>query len=494
MVKTYALRRRALVGGMVGGLAGAAALPGWTRAAGQPKGVPAAGFDVELDDASRMNRRRVDHHRVLRGGADDPTLLAALRGELARAHASGRPVVLGAARHSMGAQALPQGGAALTFDDATCLADAAQQRYRAHAGARWHQVIARLDPLGFSPAVMQSNSDFGVAATLCVNAHGWPAPFGPFAETVSAIRLMLADGSVLRCSRDENAELFSLVAGGYGMVGIVLEVEAEMVRNSLLEPTPELMPSARLGLRMAQLLEADRDVRMAYGRLSVAREAFFDEALLVTYRPVPAPDGRVPPAGAGGGLSGAVSRELFRSQYGSEKMKAARWQLERKHNPGRATRNTLMNEPVANLTGRDQQLTDILHEYFVPPERFGEFVSACRDIILAARQELLNVTLRWLAPDRTSVLAYAPAARVAAVMLFSYPATPAADEAMQRMTEALVDRVLAIGGSFYLPYRLHARRDQVERAYPRAAYFAERKQHYDPQGVFRHALWDRYFA
>jgi FAD/FMN-containing dehydrogenase len=79
-------------------------------------------------------------------------------------------------------------------------------------------------------------------------------------------------------------------------------------------------------------------------------------------------------------------------------------------------------------------------------------------------------------------------------MLFSYPATPVADGAMQRMTEALVERVLTIGGSFYLPYRLHARRDQVERAYPRAAYFAQRKQHYDPQGVFRHALWDRYFA
>jgi FAD/FMN-containing dehydrogenase len=175
-------------------------------------------------------------------------------------------------------------------------------------------------------------------------------------------------------------------------------------------------------------------------------------------------------------------------------MKQARWQLERKHNPGRATRNTLMNEPVANLSGRDRTLTDILHEYFVPPERLAEFVTACRDIIPASRQELLNVTLRWLQPDRTSVLAYAPEARVAAVMLFSYPATAAADRAMQRMTEALVDRVLSLGGSFYLPYRLHARRDQVERAYPRAAHFAERKRHYDPHGLFRHALWDRYFA
>ena len=48
------------------------------------------------------------------------------------------------------------------------------------AGARWQQVIARARPRGFSPAVMQSNNDFGVAATFSVNAHGWPVPYGPF--------------------------------------------------------------------------------------------------------------------------------------------------------------------------------------------------------------------------------------------------------------------------------------------------------------------------
>jgi FAD/FMN-containing dehydrogenase len=43
--------------------------------------------------------------------------------------------------------------------------------FRVAAGARWRQVIAALDLAGFSPAVMQSNHDFGVAATLSVNAH-----------------------------------------------------------------------------------------------------------------------------------------------------------------------------------------------------------------------------------------------------------------------------------------------------------------------------------
>ena len=65
---------------------------------------------------------------------------------------------------------------------------------------------------------------------------------------------------------------------------------------------------------------------------------------------------------------------------------------------------------------------------------------------------------------------------------------------MLEMTERLIDRVVDLGGAFYLPYRLHARRDQVEKAYPDVARFVERKRFYDPKLLFRNAMWDIYFA
>jgi hypothetical protein len=65
---------------------------------------------------------------------------------------------------------------------------------------------------------------------------------------------------------------------------------------------------------------------------------------------------------------------------------------------------------------------------------------------------------------------------------------------MIRLTEAMIDGIAGLGGAFYLPYRLHARRDQVLRIYPRAAEFAERKRHHDPGLIFRNALWSAYFA
>ena len=44
-----------------------------------------------------------------------------------------------------------------------------------------------------------------------------------------------------------------------------------------------------------------------------------------------------------------------------------------------------------------------------------EFLAACRDIIPNSNQEFLNVTLRYVAADPVSLLAFAPQRRIAAV-------------------------------------------------------------------------------
>lgn len=449
-----------------------------------------------LNDASRLNPTPVFSHFVATSGSE-ADVIARLRRELKDAAAAKRSVCVGAARHSMGGQSLPRNGQAITLDLDIVEPDTANRTYRVHAGTRWHQVIAQLAKIGFSPAVMQSNSDFGVASTFSVNAHGWPVPYGPFGATVRAIRLMLADGSIITCSRNENAELFGLAMGGYGLFGIILDLEAEMVENLSLRPAYEIMPATSFAEKF-RAATRDPAIKMMYGRLNVARETFFDEALLVTYRSEVVPASALPPVSRGGGFMTGLSRELYRAQTGSETMKKVRWFAETVANPalssGVATRSNLMNEPVANLEGRDRSRTDILHEYFVAPERFNEFLEGCRSIIPKAASEFLNVTLRYVARDETSVLAYAKTDRIAAVMSFSQAMTPEGEVDMLTTTEALIDMVGGIGGSFYLPYRLHARADQIASIYPRVGDFIARKTHYDPSLVFRNLMWDTYFA
>jgi FAD/FMN-containing dehydrogenase len=192
-----------------------------------------------------------------------------------------------------------------------------------------------------------------------------------------------------------------------------------------------------------------------------------------------------------------VINDLYRAQIGYEVMKSVRWQMETRLNPAISsaayTRNTLMNEPVSNLINNDRHRTDILHEYFVPPERFEDFLHVCRDIIPRAKSEFINVTLRYVAADPVSRLAYAPSARIAAVMSFSQEISTDGEVDMMVTTERLIDAILSIGGTFYLPYRLHARRDQVERGYRNTTAFVAKKREYDPRLLFRNAMWATYF-
>lgn len=484
-------RRAALVlGGAALGVAGArVAGPSLPSADGVALTVPGAGEGV-MNDASLLSETPIFRHVIRR---EDPgaALLAALRAEMDEARAAGRAVNVGAARHSMGGQAIPRDGHAVTFDNAWLEGDAAAGTYRVHAGARWHQVIAALEPLGLSPKVMQSNADFGVAATFSVNAHGWPTAHGPMGSTVRSLRMLLADGSEVTASPSENADLFAAAMGGYGLIGIITALEVEAVANALMEPVFQTMPAEAFATAFAK---AVREVPMAYGRLNVDRAGFFGQAMMATWAPVP---GEVPPV-AGSGWMSKVSRHIFRAQVGNEWVKRRRWGIETGIGAwatGAASRSSLMGEPVVTLDDRDPARTDILHEYFVAPDRFGDFLDACRRVIPQSYQELLNVTLRWVEQDPLSVLSYAPEGpRIAAVMLFSQEMSARAEADMARMTQALIEAVGAIGGAYYLPYRRHATLAQFTTIYPRAAEFAALKRRVDPGLLFRNALWDTYLT
>jgi FAD/FMN-containing dehydrogenase len=484
-MKATMLSRRAVLGSALASAA-SAVLPSPTS----------ADTRLVMNDASRLNPTPVMKH-IVRTAEPDEELITAIRAELKEAAAAKRAVAVGAARHSMGGQSLPRDGTAITLRSGRIEPDTAAGTYRVNAGARWADVIKSLDPIGFSPTVMQSNNDFGVASTFCVNAHGWPIPHGPFGSTVKSLRMILADGSLVTCSPKENADLFAHAMGGYGLFGIILDLDVEMTPNLMLVPTSERMPAEQFGRRFIATAVRDPTVKMAYGRLSLTRKRFFEEALLTVYRPDPSSPAKLPAARHDTALTRLLN-DIYRAQIGHETAKALRWQMETRLNPaissGSVTRNTLMNEPVSNLANNDPKRTDILHEYFVAPDRFEDFLHVCRDIIPKAKAEFINVTLRYVDADRTSRLCYAPDPRISAVMSFSQEMTVDGEVDMMVMTERLIDGILSIGGAFYLPYRLHARRDQVERAYPASTAFVARKREYDPGLLFRNTMWTTYFC
>ena len=460
-----------------------------------PTTVEGGNGDLLLNDASELSPTAVARHVVLRDKPDD-ALITKLRRELDEARSARRAVVAHTARHSMGGQSLAADGVALTLDQDWIEIDRQAGLYRVAGGMRWSAVIKALDGAGLSPKVMQSNNDFGVASTFSVNAHGWPVTFSGGGTTARSMKMLLASGEHVTCSRTQNPRLFAAAMGGYGLIGLITELEMEARPNRNLDPTFEVMPGRDFGVAFERALRDDSTIDMAYGRMNVAIDGFFDQALMITYRA--AADQSATPPARGSGFVSRRSRDLFRQQVGSDRWKQFRWRLEtdvnRLVNAGTTTRNSLLNEPVVTLDDRDPNRTDILHEYFVAPRRFADFVSLCREVIPSSFQELLNITLRFVDTDKDSILAYATEPRIAAVMLFSQEKSRRAEADMARMTAALIEGVLAIGGTYYLPYRPHASVEQLEKGYPRVAEFLEVKRQADPALTFRNGLWANYLS
>lgn len=485
-------------------------LPDGFRVAGhmaleRRRGLPMPGAGET--DVSRLHDE-FKPGRVLKLPSDPAKAETELRAFLAEARALKTHVTIAGARHSMGGQTLGEKGC-YTVDmlDLNQVGEVFHQPgiqgkhwVTVGAGARWKDIIPKLRQAGFAPKVMQSNSDFSVGGSLSVNCHGWQHNAEPIASTVSSFRLMLADGSTRRCSRRENAELFALVLGGYGLFGVILEATLEVVPDQYYMASSKLVTPEEYVRVFEEMTQGSSD-GMAYGRISTAPGSFLTEGAVVVLEPVQ--EAARKKKGRGSGIPGAVTlgvkRSVFRSTVGSDDAKDFRWALEKKYGEtGKVAhrRSDILSEPAALYGNRNPQSTDILHEYFIPKARLAEFIGRMRLIhqsLGTACPELLNITVRNVKTDRTTYLRYARQEVFGLVMLFHQRCKdPAGEAAMMHYTQKLVDAALACEGTYYLPYRLHATPEQFRQGYPNSARFFALKNRYDPAALFQNRFYQRY--
>lgn len=93
------------------------------------------------------------------------------------------------------------------------------------AGVTFAQLAGRFIGEGFCFPVSAATAAVTVGGAFANDIHSKNHhAVGSFGDHVRWIDLMIADGRVLRCSRDENAELFAASLGGVGLTGVVLRV------------------------------------------------------------------------------------------------------------------------------------------------------------------------------------------------------------------------------------------------------------------------------
>ncbi len=244
---------------------------------------------------------------------------------------------------------------------------------------------------------------------------------------------------------------------------------------------------------------------LAYGRLSIAPGPWFlREARIIRFNTVPAPADSAPvnTVAENGGSYGlksteiALARAVFRASAGSDFGKLVRWTIERWHGQTHRvlSRNGVLQTPSTWFANRDPRFTEILHEYFVPPDQLTAFLDRIRPRLRnrSAQIDLLNVTVRKVRRDDVTDQAYAREDVFSLVFLFRYRTTINADAGMAELTRGLIDDALASHGTYYLPYRPHATVDQFRRAYPGYAKVAALKRACDPHETFQSDFYEKY--
>ena len=107
--------------------------------------------------------------------------------------------------------------------------DAATGTLTAEAGLSLMDLNAVMTPKGFFPPVTPGTQFVTLGGMVASDVHGKNHHVsGTFGRHVDAIRLRVASGEILTCSRTEHPELFFATLGGMGLTGHVLDVTFRM--------------------------------------------------------------------------------------------------------------------------------------------------------------------------------------------------------------------------------------------------------------------------
>jgi len=445
-------------------------------------------------DVARLTPTRVQEVRTVR-------TVDELKTALADARARGLRVSISGSRHSQGGQTHFQNALVLDmrgFNKVLAL-DSAGKTIRVESGARWKEIQEHIAPHGLAIKVMQSSYVFTVGGTLSANAHGRDLDKSSVVEVVRSFRFMTADGSIHEVSRTSNPELFKLVIGGYGMFGIILDVELELTDDEIYEQRSAVIDYREFPGHFEKQVKGDPDVRMMLVRPSIASDTFLRELVVTTWRKTDQ---------TRDGIRALTDEEnvwrdklVFSMSRRYAWERDLRWALQKKVESGLGeirlvSRNNAMRPPLAPLEFLDYYSktdTDIIQEYYVPVGNFVPFMDRFRDVLLKGEMNVISFTIRYVKANDETYLAYAPKEDCFAIIQMSNVGLSAPEQAKtEATTRELVDAALEYGGTYYLTYQLYPTPAQLQRAYPNAPLVFGKKLQYDPGEMLMSKFYEKY--
>ena len=99
------------------------------------------------------------------------------------------------------------------------------------AGVSLGDIVATFAPRGWFPPVTPGTQFVTVGGMAACDVHGKNHHVaGAFSRHVAWLDLLTAEGETIRCSRDQNPELFLATLGGMGLTGVILRLAFPLIR------------------------------------------------------------------------------------------------------------------------------------------------------------------------------------------------------------------------------------------------------------------------
>lgn len=426
---------------------------------------------------------------------------------IAMARRERRPVCIAGGRHSMGSQPFVTGGEmvdmrglkrVLAFDRERGLIDV-------EAGIQWPDLFAYLtsvqqgSPRPWTFAQKQTGADrLTLGGCLAANVHGRGLKMKPFIGDVESFTLVDARGVVRTCSRTENAELFRLAIGGYGLFGAIYSVKLRLVPRIKVERIVDIIDVADAQRLFDERIRAG----FVFGDFQYSTDAgsdtFMRNGVFSCYRPV-APE--IPMPAEVRELSDSNWRALLYLAHADKAAAYKRYSDYYRSTSGQLYWSDLhqmsiypdgYHVEVDQATAAKSRGSEMITEIYVRRDSLATFFADARRDFLAHQVNVIYGTVRLIERDDESFLAWAREPYACTIFNLHIDHTREGMRLAQAAFQRLIDLGIKYGGSYYLTYHKWATRSQVAKCYPQFPQFLRLKRKYDPEERFQ-SEWYRYY-
>jgi FAD/FMN-containing dehydrogenase len=415
------------------------------------------------------------------------------------AHRNNQQIAVAGGRHAMGGQQFLHNGLLVDMTSMNKILnfDPKNGLIEVEAGLMWPELIMFLqtaqsyDQKSWTIAQKQTGCDrLSMGGALAANVHGRGLSKGPIVEDVEEFSIVMHDGTIRRCSRNENRELFGLAIGGYGLFGIISTVTLRLVPRAILRRTVEMCTSDQA----VRKLEERKSAGATYGdfQFAIDHESpdFLLTGILSSYAPVE--NSAEPSANkllkldqwedllllAHSNKSAAF--EKYKDHYLS-----TNGQLYSSDTFQLATYVDGYHKKLDERLGSSCSGSEAISELYVPRSGLGFFMKEAACLLRRDHANVIYGTVRLIEKDVDTFLPWAtqPWACIVFNLHVDYNAESIA--ATSQTFRNLYDLAIRFGGKYYLTYNRFATARQLKSCYMRIDEFLKLKLEYDPDVRFR---------